>query len=239
MHWITGEIDPAMLEETRANDAKQIEIIDAVHAFGNLTPDETARLLDRARHGAIVLGSAQKWLSSPLPLGFAIMPVDLLASDAGFASYIAARDYLGNSIQPRNGFSGFPDTYCAPLAGIFIPFLDRAMGRFDPAFLATQRHVANNRAWMAAVIEESTGLDVLGARDRSRGMVAASGAKEVISAISHGLHQQGFPHSVFHGLPAENLATLRLSAPTVPLQIDDKNRLQEILETSHAHHRSI
>ena len=58
-------------------------------------------------------------------------------------------------------------------------------------------------------------------------MVAVSGPKKVISAISHGLHQQDFPHSVFDGLPTEDLATLRLSAPTVPLGEDDKNLLKK------------
>jgi len=148
------------------------------------------------------------------------------------------------------------------------------VGRFDSEFLTTQRHVESNRAWMEAVIEPSSGLTLLGAKGRSRGMVAASGTEDLISAISHELLQQGFPHSVFEDFTTDNPATpgtfpkdatserdtpsgdspmasnmasagsaaalqggksnrifrdvLRLSAPTVPLHVDDKNQLREL-----------
>lgn len=229
VHWMTGELDRELLNCPIPSSKDHIEIIDAAQAFGILVADEMARLNDIVAEGAIVVGCLQKWLGSPLPLGFALMPVSLLNSDTLLRDHLAARDYLGNAVQPRHGFIEFCDTYSSPLAPVFGPFLRRACGVVDPEFKQMQEVVARNREKLCRWVNKSSVLAAFEECRHGRGILAVHACSDRADSISRKLTANSFVHSIFRDLPANGQTTLRLSAPCVEMDAESEALLASIL----------
>ncbi len=233
VNWVTGQLDNGLITQSIMPSASDLVIIDAAQAFGLLTKEEVADLGNRIREGAIVIGCLQKWLESPVPLGFALMPVSLLDSDSGLRDYLACRDYLGYSVQPRYGFADFGDTYSSPLATILDSFLRRALGQCDDEYERRRALVARNREKLYGWVCESTALSPSESTRHARGMVAVQGRSDAAEAISQQLLRYGFLHTAFRDVPTQGATTLRLSAPCVEMDQESQSILISILGRPH------
>lgn len=229
IHWVSGELQSDILIADLDDSINVRQVIDASQAVGILRLDEIETLLDLGRRGAIIVGCLQKWIGCPIPLGFALLPTRMLDDDPGLRDHLAARDYLGHSIQPRHGFTDFPDTYSSALAPIIAPYLARALGQPDKAFLETQATVRTNHLKLQALVAPSPYLEMPKASGETRGMVAAEGTAEDCLRISTTLLEHGFKHTQFREHPGPGRSTLRLSAPTVPMLEEDEMMLGRIL----------
>lgn len=226
--WITGELYPDRMLHADIGTSDLL-IIDAVQSFGALALEEVESLLEAVRGGAAVVGCLHKWLGSPVPLGFAVLPIQLLKRETGLRDHLAARDYLGSSLGPREGFDRFPDTFAATLAPFFSPLLRIAFGLDREGLEKSLRVIARNRDLLAESVLQSSQLKIIETAGDCRAIVAAYAPSETAETISSCLLQAGFAHTLIGEHPVNGAATLRLSAPLV--EIDDKSRqlLQSIL----------
>ena len=95
MDWLTGKMPQAEMSVASEQHGCQYVILDAAQAIGCLDMRETQQLFNLARNGFVICGCLQKWVNSPVPLGFALFDVSMFERFRGRREFLAARDYLG------------------------------------------------------------------------------------------------------------------------------------------------
>lgn len=209
-HWLTGKELPLELDLS-GQHLDGLLIIDAAQTVGTVTSKELATLLGGVDYGCIVVGCLQKWIGSPIPAGFALFSTDLFSQFPELERFLASRDYLGSSIQPRIGYSGFPDTYSSILAGPLMPFIELALGLRAVELDQRVTTIAVNRHRLLSAFDGLSSVEPV-CHAESRSMVALQGQTARVKQLSVALAKSGFIHSLLQ--PSTNSPPiLRLSSP--------------------------
>jgi len=227
MDWVTGEYRGVTSVPGVGAD---LVVIDAVQCFGNLDPAELGEVWRVVRDGAVVVGCIHKWIGGAVPVGFAALPVRLLADDPELRAWLAARDYLGDAAGDRPGFDLFPDTYSRSLAPVVREPLRLALGNDAGALASRVSVIAQNRATLRELLARSAYAPTIRepAQDACRAIVALGGRRAHLAPLSGRLLREGFTHTVLSASVAD--AILRLSAPAVPVTAGVWARFQAALE---------
>jgi hypothetical protein len=231
MHWITGAYSADVLANIEDAAGKVIEIIDGAQAFGNLHKVEVQQLFLAVRRGAIVVGCMQKWIGCPLPLGFALLPTTLLQDDPAFKEHLAARDYLGNAIGVRRGYSMFPDTYSASLVPVASNSLQLAFGEKWDELESLRQNIETNRKFIETTVRGLGASYTVNSDPECRGILAVQARAAVASKASKALDDHSFEHTVIRDWPYRGMTTLRLSAPRVKMDADTRSTFQSIIRS--------
>ena len=218
MHWLTGEFRHELLHNT--SDGCDIEILDAVQAFGNLQANELKKLFDRKNEHRVILGCLQKWVGSPVPLGFLAIPTSLFDQHDELAVFLGRCEYIGPDIMERHIITDFPDTYSSILSPYLVERLALALG-YDPVATESLRAFISN-SYSEMSIWLRTKFD-LPQNIKSRGIVHISANESNYTEIVNTLKSKNFVFSEYNTF-TDGSNGVRLSAPMHILKDDKESK---------------
>lgn len=232
VNWINGaKFDVnSICKRIKKYDESIITIVDGAQALAN-----TETIIDKRKCNHDIdfyLGSGQKWMGSPMPIGFVRVAKKYLKINS-FRDYLFISDYF-------SGFAGnlkyldklSQDTYNIPLSMLF----DSVVRKFQDSNNEMNKHyfstVIENLEPIRVRIALNSGLKILDTSTEMRtGIVAITGDSKKLSKVHEALMNNHFNNTIgkidYNG---KNIPFIRISSPLKPLQECDLEILNNCLK---------